>query len=171
MLALASLFVCNLTWAAKFHTTDKLSSVAMERLARVAENLQKDEGTFGDCSKVVRLNFTRKEEEKDINTIKQLNIAKAGMFDQDDPNPKLTKSAADVLASELLENGNQDEHETAWDKGVEKLTDAIHGLRGKKNLSIFEGSHANEDGSWKILDVLDKTNDQILLLTFGYCGT
>jgi len=172
-LFVAVLFLSNLAFAAKFQTVPELTSKRLEALATLAKRLQKQESVFGDCSRTGRYSFTRKDTETDVNTLEQLNVAKAGIFHDEDPKPApVGKRTAKAIVDELIGDVGQDEEfEKALASGRKELITAFTKVLQSTYLEVYETNHANEDGSWKIVDVLDPRNGEILLVRFGYCGT
>jgi hypothetical protein len=163
--------------AAKFKSLRSLSNPALEEIANSAEKFFKDEETFGDCSSVQAYSFVRKATEKNLNTMKQLNIAKAGVWADDDEETALANPRAESkeLIKILFENVNYEEEQTVKlapaMQELSELLDKASNSRRNKNLEIYESGHANEDGSWRVLDLLDTKNNEVLLIRVGFCGT
>lgn len=169
---ITGLLISNVTWAAKFENVAELTSKRLEALAQLAKRIQKNEDVFGDCSRLGRYSFTRKAEEKDVNTLEQLNVAKGGVFHDDDPKPTPVGSrSASQIVAELFDNVNPDADEDVVVAARKDLTAAVKKVLQSTYLTVWEASHANEDGSWKILDVLDPRNEEVLFIRLGYCGT
>ncbi len=168
---ITALMFSNATWAAKFERISRMKSSRIERLAAVALLLQRNERAFGDCSSTARYSFTRNASEADRNTIKQLNIAKAGVFtDEGDPT-LIGNRPADQVVATLLENANSEEYEAAVNAGRATLTPAVRAVIRRNGVSVYQANHANEDGSWQIIDVFDPRNNEVLIVRFGFCGT
>jgi hypothetical protein len=163
--------------AAKFKSLRTLSNPALEEIAESAQKYFKDEELFGDCSSVQAYSFVRKPTEKNLNTMKQLNIAKAGVWADDDEETALAnpRTEAKELIKILFENVNYEEEQTVKlapaMKELSELLDTATQSRRNKDIEIYESGHANEDGSWRVIDLLDTKTNEVLLIRVGFCGT
>ena len=159
--------------AATFKSTHKLSNPDLEALAIKSVSIQKNEELFGDASATRRYTFTRKKDEANLNTVKQLNIAKAGLWAGEDPTqPVPEKTSGMALATALVvETYAAPGEEEGRDNAAKSLAPLLQKLLGKKTILLFTGFHADENGTWGVLDVLDLENSEVLLLKFGYHGT
>lgn len=156
-------------FAAKF-TPVKMKSAAARELQQTVNTLIKGEGIFGDAGFAKSYSFTRKATEVDLQTMKQLNFAKAGLNSDDKGAILFQSKSAKQLAEYLLE-ALRFEESSPHDDAVETLSDALSAVKAERNLVIYGTNHADEDGSWQILDILDTKNDEVLIIRIGYHGT
>jgi len=173
MSALVVASVSTSAFAAKFTPVKPLKNAAMEQLAKVVEEMNKDEESFGDAGGVFRVTFKRKPTEKDLNTVKQLNFQKGDLFVGDVGAERMDDKSVDELIEHLLyavENV-ESEREEQFAKAKAKLKVVLAAVKQSKGLVIYGTGHADEDGSRQILNVLDTKNNQIVLVMIGYHGT
>jgi hypothetical protein len=159
--------------AAKFTPVKPMKNAAMEKLAQVVESMNKDEESFGDAGSVVRVTFTRKPTEQDLNTVKQLNFQQGDLFHGEVGAVSLDGKSADEMIAHILyavENVEA-EREAAFAKAKKQLKPALRAIKRNKSLKIYGAGHADEDGSRQILNVFDTKNNEILFVMIGYHGT
>lgn len=148
-----------------------MKSAAAQHLAKVAEAVVRNEKTFGDASKVEVYAFTRKSSERDLNSIKQLNFRRAGLNSDDIGAKEMQTLSAEQLAEHLLNANSQPDDQNAFDKAKSELEAAINLVKSDPQLQIYGTNHSDEDGSWQVLDIIDTSNQEILLIKIGYNGT
>lgn len=159
-------------FAAKFEKITEMKSGAAQQLNRVVSRLPKT--ILGDAGYVAAYSFTRSDAEEDLNTVKQLNHAKAGLTSDDSGADELQNTSAEGLADHLLAAScyqAEDERKAACARSRADLTKALKFVKADKKLQIFGTNHADEDGSWQVLDVLDSAKKQVLFIKIGYVGT
>lgn len=172
MWVLLGVLISTSAWAAKFQTISEMERASIEAVATVGNTIVKNESAFGDCTRMVRVSYTRKPEEKDINTVKQLNISKAGLWkDEDVTALDATGDDAGDIAQELLVNSNEEEFKPLVSATRARLKLALERAMKDRKVRVYTGGHSNEDGTWNVIDVLDTKNEEILLLRVGFCGT
>ena len=160
--------------AAKFSTLKKLKNPALAKLSAFAKTFVDNEDTYGDCTSVGTYSITRKTTETNVNTLEQLNVAKAGLWHDEDPKTALVKEDATeqeivvALFDTLLRDSENEASVKPTMTQTEKLLEKV---RKDARLEVYETNHANEDGSWAILNVLDTQNEEVLLIRIGFCGT
>lgn len=171
--AVATMLSTTQAFAAKFQIQSKMTSAAAQKLSSVAARIVGNETAFGDAGIVAAYHFTRKPTEVDLNTVKQLNFAKAGQNSDDDGAAEAQDWTAERLANHLLDFTSQvdPEFEAAFESARRNLASALKAVRANNGLKIYVTNHADEDGSWQVLNVLDLRNQQILLVKIGYYGT
>lgn len=159
--------------AAKFKplTSSKLESSALKNLAAVAKRIINDESAFGDAGRVAAYSITRGDGEANLNTMKQLNRRLGGLNSDDSSGVSMQGESARELAAYLLEAFSQSEEEDKMDKAKDELEAAIAAVKRERGLEIFGTNHADEDGSWQILSILDSNNEEALFIRIGYFGT
>ncbi len=157
------------SFAAKFSPV-KMKSVAARELQQTVRTLIKDKGIFGDAGYANSYFFTRKPTEVDLQTMKQLNFAKAGL-NSDDKGALLFQSKSAEELAEYLLDALTFEESSPHDTAVETLADALRAVKAERNLVIYGTNHADEDGSWQVLDILDTKNNEVLIIRIGYHGT
>jgi hypothetical protein len=165
-----SLFSTQL-FAAQFSKISEISSPAAKILARTGLNIVKNQEVFGDVGRVVALNFTRKVTETDMATVKQLsykNGATSDDYQEDFQNVSVKK----IVEFALYAVENQEADYAADFKAARiNLTNALNIIKADKTLKIYGNQHADEDGSWNILYILDTKTNQILVVVIGFSGT
>lgn len=158
--------------AANFMPINNINSVAAQKLAAVGVAIAKDKDTFGRASKVAAFSFVKKNTEKDHSTIKQLSFARGGATTDDTQMDLQAASIPQIVeyAFYAIENGDQ-ENDRTYQSAKAGLANALRAIKSDSRLKLFGSGHADEDGSWQILYVLDTTSNQILMVTIGYYGT
>ncbi|NUM88646.1 MAG: hypothetical protein HUU37_05535 [Bdellovibrionales bacterium] len=77
---------------------------------------------------------------------------------------------ADRLSRDNMRSGNADRVRVySYTKSGQEPD--MNTVKADRNLKIYGTNHANEDGSWQILNVLDKENQEVLLIRLGWYGT
>lgn len=158
--------------AANFMPVNRINSVPAQRLAAVASVIIRNKDSFGDAGRIEAYSFVRKNTEQNHNTIKQLSYARGGAT-VDDTQLDLQKATIPQIveyAFFALENGDQ-ENDRAFQSGKANLANALKAIKADSRLKLYGSGHADEDGSWQILYVLDTTVNQILMVKIGYNGT
>lgn len=158
--------------AANFMPINQIKSVPTQRLAAVASVIIRDKDTFGDAGRIEAYSFVRKNTEQNHNTIKQLSYVRGGAT-VDDRQIDLQQASIPKIvefAFFALENGDQDNDRT-FQAGKQNLANALRAIKADSRLKLYGSGHADEDGSWQILYVLDTTANQIMMVTIGYYGT
>lgn len=170
---LISLLFVSPVFAAKFKSESKSSSVRAEKLVELVQGLIKNESVFGTASSVQVYSFTRKDTEQNLNTIKQLNHAYGGIFSGDEAGEELQSKSAEELTTLLFDNiANQDaSSEKSYTEGRAAVVKALSVVKTNPNLKIYGTSHADEDGSWAIINILDEKNSEVILIQIGFSGT
>jgi hypothetical protein len=51
------------------------------------------------------------------------------------------------------------------------LTEALLDIQADSSLKVYGSGHADEDGSWQNIYVIDSKNNEVLKFTIGYAGT
>jgi hypothetical protein len=167
---LSSIFSVQV-FAAQFTTISKLSSPAAQKLAQVGLSIVKNEDMFGDNGSVSTLAFTRKATESNMATVKQLSY-KNGATSDDSQEDFKNVSTDKIIDFALFALAIQDEdQENAFKVARSHLTTAINAIKADKSLEIYGNQHADEDGSWNILFVIDTKTNQVLIVKIGYSGT
>lgn len=156
--------------AATFKRISKMTSVQASDLAKTVSRKIKNEGAFGDIKVVAAYSFTRKPTEQDLNTVKQLNFAK-GYLNSDDAGATARDQDSEEIARLFLGENLEPDYEDIYNDAVEDISIAIDAVKAKRSLKIFGANHADEDGTWQILNVLDTRNKEILFLRVGGSGT
>ena len=169
-LTLAMTLMGSSVFAAQFKSA-RMQSVAAQKLAQAAATIARDQENFGDAGTIKSVVFVRKTGEADRNTIAQLNHIYGGLNSDDQGALDMSRKSAHDLATHLLSFNSQYEDENAYVRALNSLTDALEAVKADKNLRIYGTNHADEDGSWQIIDVLDIKNHQILFIRLGYSGT
>src|SRR5262249_49490438 len=154
-----------------FTEIETMENVRAANLMKEAnEFLAGDKKTFGYATSVKAYSYELKNEDDDlVNQLKQLNIAKAGMFKEDLAEFKETMERADKLTDYLFQaiESYASEREVEYDTARDNLIADIKGIKKDKRLRLYKASHSDEDGSWQILNVLDEKNKQVLLIKVG----
>ncbi len=169
-------------YAAKFTSVKKMKDASLENLATVASKAVSNEDLFGDCSDLMRFKVTKKESEKNINTIKQLHYSKLGLYPGDDADPFLIqREKSSVIAKNLLSHGaeyndwfDSDEDKSTFFTTVDNVARALDTAldsKTKAKLELYDGYHSYEDGTWSILSAYDTINQELLVIKIGFCGT
>lgn len=177
ILAFIVLAVATSASAATFKSLPELSRPVIANLADVTGSiLAKNGGIYGDASAINAYAYTKKSSERDINTVKQL-LMKKGLANTEDLNhvttahPFKTKELALstlVLNGELNHLDEDDQKKVSAD--AEKLTAALN-ITATSGVRFFTAGHADEDGTWNLLIILDQENQEVLVLSFGFRGT
>ncbi|MEO5667267.1 MAG: hypothetical protein ABIR96_04335 [Bdellovibrionota bacterium] len=162
--------------AATFKAVKTLKNASLQKVAVFAGSFEKQKDLFDDCTKVESYSIARKQSEENINTIKQLNISRNGLFYSDGETPVAVRSdtTIDTLITTLFSDLSQGENYASLAPTQKKLADLVTQATGKldaSSLELYEANHANEDGSWNILDILDTENEEVLTIQVGGCGT
>lgn len=159
-------------FAAKFTPITSVDSKVVQKLALAAATVVKKEKVFGDSSSVQTFSLTRNDTELDANTIKQLSFVKGGATTED-----TQFDLEDLTASKTVEYilqavaGQEAEFGADFKVAKTNLTAALKGVKADKQLKVFGSGHADEDGSWQIIYVLDTVANEILMVTIGFSGT
>lgn len=170
--AFASQLVAAPAFAAKFRLVPSMESPAARALSKAAAEIIKDDVVYGDASGISAFGVKRAATEKDVNTMKQLNFAKGGVNSDDSNGELLDGATAEELADFLLEAVSRDpEDEVAFAKARLELIKALEGVKASPGLKVYGATHADEDGSWQILDIFDVAARQVLFVRVGYYGT
>lgn len=162
--------------AAKFTKTETLKSRTAQEFLAITKKLAKNKDLVGDASFVTAYNIARDEDEKSINTIKQLNIAKGGIFAEEEDAAKFVSSndsdkVIEMMFSYLIGNFQDEDQEIAFKAEMKKLSPSLQAVLEHNNFNIYAATHSNEDGTWNILNVLDEKNNQVIMVVFGAHGT
>lgn len=159
-------------FAAKFTPITNVDSKAVQKLATVAATIVKKENVFGDASSVKAFSFIRNATELDANTIKQLSFVKGGATSEDTQFDLVDLSAPDTVKYLLLAvEGQENEFEADFKSAKTNLTAVLKMIKADKQLKVFGSGHADEDGSWQIVYILDTVANEILMVTIGFTGT
>lgn len=173
-LVIAISLMATTVFGANFKPVKRLGSAAVENLSKVVDQVTQNESIFGDSSFGEGFSFTAKEGEEVLNTIKQLNRKRGDLNSDDKSAIDFEGKSAEQLVEHLLyafSNSVDSDQEKAFNEAKAKLTNALRRVLSNKTLKIFGTNHADEDGSWQIIDVLDTQRSQILFIRFGYFGT
>lgn len=165
-----AMLIGSSAFAAQFQSA-RMQSAAAQKLAQVATTIARDKENFGDMGTIKSVVFTRKAGEQDRNTVAQLNHQLGGLNSDDQSAVDMNRQSAKALANHLLSFNSQYDDENAYVRALNSLEDAIQAVKADKNLRIYGTNHADEDGSWQILTILDFKNHQILFIRLGYSGT
>ncbi|MBY0517070.1 MAG: hypothetical protein K2P81_09190 [Bacteriovoracaceae bacterium] len=167
-----SILISTQTFAAKFTGIKKMKSSAAQSFALMVESVVKDEATFGKASSIDMLSFSRKSSETDEKTIKQLSYVRGGA-NSDDNHDVFDNASIEVMVEYVLEavSNIESDYETQFASARKTLAAGLKKVKADKNLKILGSGHADEDGSWQILYILDSKNSEILMVTIGYFGT
>jgi uncharacterized protein (TIGR02646 family) len=65
----------------------------------------------------------------------------------------------------------EDPEQKAPKAGAETIRIAFSKVLKSKNFKFYEAGHADEDGSWSIVEILDTQNNEILAIKLGFSGT
>jgi hypothetical protein len=171
LIALLVAFFSTTSFAASFQVISQMKSVSARNLAQTASKVAAQADVFGDASAVRAYSYTTKGGEKLLNTLKQLNFAKGGLNSDDSGAESMQHLSARQLAEHLLAASSQYDDQEAYDRAVAQLTKALQAIKADAQLQIFGTNHADEDGSWQILNILDVSNRQVLFIKIGYHGT
>jgi hypothetical protein len=168
-----SMIFSTTVFAAKFAPVPTVHSPTAQKLAEVASSIAKDGTTFGDAGAVAVYAFTRNETERDFTTIKQLSFAKAGATADDHQEDFQNQSTAQIVkfALDTLREDQEEINTPAYKAAASGLTAALDAIKADPGLKVYGNQHADEDGSWQILYVVDATAHQILMVKIGYSGT
>jgi hypothetical protein len=166
-----AILIATPAFAAKFRPTEKMKSTAAQGLEKVATEVVKHKSTFGDAGMVTAYTFTRDESEADLNTAKQLNSQKGGFNSDDLRAEDMSKESAASLADYILSANSQPDDQAAYDTAHQNLERALNLVKRDSTLKIFGASHADEDGGWQILDIVDLNSKQVLFIKVGMNGT
>jgi hypothetical protein len=121
---------------------------------------------------VKAFSFTRNATELDANTIKQLIFVKGGATTEDTQFDLVDLSAADTVKYVLLAvEGQENEFGADFKAAITNLTAALKTIKADKQLKVFGSGHADEDGSWQIVYILDTVANEVLMVTIGFTGT
>lgn len=171
LILLSALFSTHV-FAAKFKTIPNVSSTAAQKLSSAAAGIVGQQEIFGDSSTVLALSFERKLTEADAQTIKQLSFMKAGANSDDGHDELTSANLKDIVSYALYAIENQEsEYPTEFTKAQQDLTEALKYIKADRKLKIFGSSHADEDGSWQVLYILDTVKKEVLLVKIGFWGT
>lgn len=167
-------------FAAKFTAIKKHKDAKLDTLSKVFSASTKDEKIFGDCGSIQSFKIEKKKTEANLNTMKQLNISRGGIWHSEGETtyslkPKNTFSPTRSLLSSDSDNDWLDEDqrkvfEAAVEAVANAIYDATNGLKDKTK-EFYTSSHSNEDGTWSILEIYDTKNQEVLLMQAGFCGT
>jgi hypothetical protein len=171
VIAVLLFFASASTFGATFEPVKTMTSSAAKKLAAAVDSIAKNEKVFGDDSSSAAYSFTRKKSEQDLNTVKQLNHAYGGIFSGDPAGESIDSKSPGELASYLLHAVENMSGEEGYDEGAALLTEALEAVKADPDLKIYGTSHADEDGSWQIINLFDVKRHQILLVRIGYNGT
>lgn len=180
MKLLQSVLLCIATiaaapaFAAQIKLAPATKNASLRNLAIALQPLAKKSSVYGDQTRAATYDYSSVATEPAINTVKQLNFMKA-FLNSDDSGADLmqNKSPAALVAHllDLVDGYVPDESEAEYAQIKANLLRALTAVKADSKLKIFGTNHADEDGSWQILDVLDTENHQILLLKVGFKGT
>lgn len=116
---------------------------------------------------------------RNINTVKQLMVVRGGVSEEnrsatnEDSNGNLVELAENTLRHYddlFLEEATEDvlqEHA----EFTALFANALKNISLVEHLEIYANSHADEDGIWSVLVILDPKNKEIILIKFGFSGT
>lgn len=169
-LTLAMMMLGSSAFAAQFKSA-RMQSAAAQKLAQAATTIARDKENFGDMGTIKSVVFTRNAGEADRNTIGQINHMYGGLNSDDQSAIDMSRKSAKDLANHLLSFNTQYDDENAYVRALNSLEDAIAAVKADRTLRIYGTNHADEDGSWQILNVIDMKNKQILFIRLGYSGT
>ena len=160
-------------FAAKFTSTIKMKSAALEKLARVADAINANEEVFGDAGSVAKFTYSRKASERNLNTIKQLNHAWGGIFSGEEAGAEAGSLSPQQLVEGLLYaiEDQEGEYPEVFGKAKADLISALAAIKADSSLKIYNTAHGDEDGSWGIINILDEKNSEVLLIQIGFSGT
>lgn len=168
-----SILITSSAFAAKFASVTQMKSSAAEKLALIANALIANQPAFGDAGSVAEFSYTRKASEQNLNTVKQLNHAWAGIFSGDDAGSEVGSLSTEQLVEDLfyaIENIEGD-YPQEFAKARADLSSALAAIKADPTLKIYSAVHGDEDGSWGVINVLDEKNSEVLLIRIGFSGT
>ncbi len=183
-LAFSLVLISSSTFAAQFTNIPSMKNKELAAAQRTASKVLSNETIYGDASSVVSFKFTKDPAEKLLNSIKQLNIAKFGVSpgNEEDTSPSNFSNMGELINS-LMDDGRMEDFCEALDEEAQKATckadmkkmggalKAALGESATTEIKIFDSGHCDEDGCWKLIDIVDVTNNQVLVLQRGYYGT
>lgn len=174
-------------FAAQFTAITKLKNARLEKFSKTLSTTLADEILFGDASMVTAFSFKRNANEQNLATLKQLNVAKHGVWANDGETTSLeTRTSAKAIIDEMLTDGGSRSFSeiTGWFESDEQRKAYYDGryamimglVAATDNFSdssiiVYASGHSNEDGTWWILNLLDTKNQQILSFQIGSHGT
>lgn len=171
-LILVSVLFSGQVFAAKFVSISNVKSLTSQKLARAAAVIINNESVFGDAGSISAFSYVQKSTELTGTMIKQLSFAKGGATTDDTQVDFSNQSVGKIVDFALYAVENQEtEDEPAFKTAQVQLAMALKNIQADPNLKIFGSGHADEDGSWQILYVVDTTSKQILMVKIGYFGT
>lgn len=169
---IATIAISVPAFAAKFASITNVNSAPVQKLAVVAEVIAQNEDVFGDAGDVSAFVFSRKATETDAKTVKQMSYAKGGATSADDQRDFQNVSVSEIVEFALyaVEIHDQD-YEAEFTSARANLTKALTAIQADPTLKIYGSGHADEDGSWQILYIIDTKTSQVLMVTIGFHGT
>ncbi|WP_374076786.1 hypothetical protein [Bdellovibrio bacteriovorus] len=169
---IATIAISVPTLAAKFAPIANVNSVPAQKLAAVVQVINQNEQAFGDAGNVSAYVFSRKATETDAKTVKQMSFAKGGANTDDDQRDFQNTSVSKIVEFALYAVEIQDQdYEAEFKSARENLTKALTAIKADPTLKIYGSGHADEDGSWQILYIIDTKTSQVLMVTIGFHGT
>lgn len=180
ILAVALLSLSTSVFAAKFTPIKTMKDTKLEKLSEIFARATKNEEIFGDCGGLNAFKVTKKADEANLNSMKQMHIAYGGLFAGNDEttyreNPKNTTGITRTLLSHDSDMDYLDEEQKViYDKANVDVSKAIYSATNAlkdKTKEIYSAFHSDEDGTWAILSIYDTKNQEVLMMQVGGCGT
>lgn len=174
-------------FAAKFTEIDQMTNKKLARAQKVAQDvLVSGDEFYGDATFVISFSFTKNSSEKLLNSMNQLNIARGGILYSDGEGTSAARFAnigqlidslmetypgsGVTIDEEDMEADDQDRYKADMKKLGGALKAAL-GPNADTEIQIFQSGHSYEDGTWSIINIVDVTNQEVLMIRRGSSGT
>ena len=172
-LLIISLTISGQVFAASFTTISDASSASLKALIKSGKEIVKNKKSLGQATTLGIYSYVKKNEsDSDVNMLKQMSYKKGGA-NSDDNYEELSKSSVAQIVdfSYKAINPQDDGSEKVFKTTKDSLTEALKEVKKNHDLKIFGNGHADEDGSWQIIFVLDTKTKEIVMLKIGFIGT
>lgn len=162
-------------FSAQFTKISTMKNSDLEQAAKMFETELNRPIKFvlGDCSGILRLKVSKKPEELELNSMKQLGTMKGGLYHSDGEKVSAFTGSNFDLSKELITiSGYRDYQDEDESKASEAfILNFSNSLKSSKDILNFSANHSNEDGTWGLTLIYDTVNQEVLFLKAGFCGT